>query len=145
MKKSKLWVRGDPARLGMVFTNLLGNALKYTPRGGTVSIGIESERDVANGDIGHVHIAVRDTGPGIPQEFRERIFDKFFRVETHVETTQAGTWGSGIGLYLCRQIIEAHGGKIACEARENGTGTRIVIDLPGTPFPVGRFLVAGSA
>jgi NtrC-family two-component system sensor histidine kinase KinB len=138
-------VRGDPARLGMVFTNLLGNALKYTPRGGTVSIGIESERDVANGDIGHVHIAVRDTGPGIPQEFRERIFDKFFRVETHVETTQAGTWGSGIGLYLCRQIIEAHGGKISCEAGENGTGTRIVIDLPGTPSPVGRFLVAGSA
>jgi two-component system, NtrC family, sensor histidine kinase KinB len=127
-------VRGDRARLGMVFTNLLSNALKYTPRGGAVSIGIASERNVANGHIGLVHIAVTDTGPGIPQEFRERVFDKFFRVGPHLEATQAGTWGSGIGLYLSRQIVEAHGGKISCEAGENGTGTRIVVDLPSAAF-----------
>jgi two-component system, NtrC family, sensor histidine kinase KinB len=138
-------VRGDPARLGMVFTNLLSNALKYTPRGGGVSVGILSERTVTNSHIGLVHIAVTDIGPGIPQEFRERVFDKFFRVEPHVEATQAGTWGSGIGLYLCRQIVEAHGGKISCEAGENGIGTRIVVDLPGAAPPVGRFLSAGSA
>jgi two-component system, NtrC family, sensor histidine kinase KinB len=136
-------VRGDPARLSMVFTNLLTNALKYTPRGGTVSIGIASERNAGNGHVGLVHIAVTDTGPGIPREFRERVFDKFFRVEPHVEATQTATWGSGIGLYLCRQIVEAHGGKISCETGENGIGTRIVLDLPGAPA-VGRFLSAGG-
>ncbi len=137
-------VRGDPARLGMVFTNLLSNALKYTPKGSAVSIGIVSERSAANGDTGLVHIAVTDTGPGIPYEFRERVFDKFFRVEPHVEASQAGTWGSGIGLYLCRQIVEAHGGKISCEAGEDGVGTRIVVDLPSVTLPAGRFLSAGS-
>jgi two-component system, NtrC family, sensor histidine kinase KinB len=111
-------VRGDPAQLSMVFTNLLSNALKYTPRGGAVSIGVVSERIAGNGHIGLVHIAVTDTGPGIPREFRERVFDKFFRVEPHVESAQARTWGSGIGLYLCRQIVEAHGGKISCGGRE---------------------------
>jgi NtrC-family two-component system sensor histidine kinase KinB len=138
-------VRGDPARLGMVFTNLLSNALKYTPKAGAVSIAIVAERNVTNGHIGRVHIAVMDTGPGIPQEFRERVFDKFFRVEPHLEATQGGTWGSGIGLYLCRQIVEAHGGKITCEAGEKGMGTWIVVDLPAAAPPGDRFLSADSA
>jgi len=137
-------VQGDPARLGMVFTNLLSNALKYTPSRGTVSIAITSDRNVHNGHGGFVHIVVTDSGPGIPQEFRERVFDKFFRVESHLEATQTGTWGSGIGLYLCRQIVEAHGGKISCGPGENGVGTEIVVDLPSAAAP-GRYLSAGTA
>ena len=77
-----------------------------------------------------LQIAVTDTGPGIPAAYRERVFDKFFRVEQHSENGQSGTKGAGIGLYLCRQIIDAHGGTIACETGENGLGTRIALVLP---------------
>ena len=112
---------GDPARLAMVFTNLLSNALKYTPRGGTVSIAT-SMQNAGNGGKALLQIAVTDSGPGVPPAFRERIFDKFFRVEQQTIGDQSGTWGAGIGLYLCRQIVEAHGGVISCEAGENGFG-----------------------
>ena len=77
-----------------------------------------------------LQIAVTDSGSGIPLAFRERIFDKFFRVEQQTVGDQSGTWGAGIGLYLCRQIVEAHGGTISCEAGENGLGTRITLVLP---------------
>ncbi len=123
-------VNGDPARLGMVFTNLLSNALKYTPHGGSVSISVTSGQN-GNGDgASGLQVAITDTGPGIPAAFRERVFDKFFRLEPHLEGGQSGNWGSGIGLYLCRQIIEAHGGKISCQAGENGVGTRIILLVP---------------
>jgi len=76
-----------------------------------------------------LHIAVTDTGPGIPAEFRERVFEKFFRVEQHRGSDLNGTRGAGIGLYLCRQIIEAHGGSIWCEPGDDGRGTRIAFLL----------------
>lgn len=122
-------VRGDPARLTMVFTNLLSNALKYTPRHGTVSI-TASKRDTQVGANPILQIAISDSGPGIPLAFRERIFEKFFRVEQQTLGDQSGTRGAGIGLYLCRQIVEAHGGVIACEPGDNGLGTRIALVLP---------------
>jgi NtrC-family two-component system sensor histidine kinase KinB len=128
-------VDGDPARLAMVFTNLLSNALKYTPAGGSVSIQIAPPRNAANGHAGFIRIAVTDSGAGIPAEFRERVFDKFFRVESHIAPGQSGTRGSGIGLYLCRQIVEAHGGKISCETGDNGAGTRIIFSLPAIASP----------
>jgi NtrC-family two-component system sensor histidine kinase KinB len=77
-----------------------------------------------------VHIAVTDTGPGIAAEFRERVFDKFFRVEHQRPAGGEGVRGTGIGLYLCRQIVAAHGGKIGCEPGDGGQGTRFAIDLP---------------
>jgi NtrC-family two-component system sensor histidine kinase KinB len=117
-------VRGDPARLGIVLANVLTNALKYTPRGGRVAVR------VAAGPPGALQIAVTDSGPGVPEEFRERVFEKFFRVEHHTPDGAGGVRGSGIGLYLCRQIVEAHGGTIRCEAGDGGCGTRIVIQLP---------------
>jgi NtrC-family two-component system sensor histidine kinase KinB len=72
-------VRGDPARLGVV----LGNALKYTPRGGRVTVRVSPAPPAAGAEGGAVQIAVTDTGPGVPEEFRERVFEKFFRVEHH--------------------------------------------------------------
>jgi two-component system, NtrC family, sensor histidine kinase KinB len=127
-------VIGDPARLGMVFTNLLSNALKYTHRGGTVSITVGSHVQMSNGGR-KLHVAVSDTGAGIPAEFRERVFEKFFRVEQQNGRPETGTWGAGIGLYLCRQIIEAHGGTITCGPGDDGAGTRFDLALPIADLP----------
>jgi two-component system, NtrC family, sensor histidine kinase KinB len=123
-------VRGDPVRLGMVFTNLLSNALKYTPHGGRVRISVASAQNAAVGADPLLQIAVTDTGPGIPAAFRERVFDKFFRVEQYLENGGSGTKGAGIGLYLCRQIVDAHGGKISCEPSDDGFGARIALVFP---------------
>jgi NtrC-family two-component system sensor histidine kinase KinB len=119
-------VLGDPMRLGIVISNLLTNALKYTSSGGRVSI------EVSSGAPGRrwARIRVTDSGRGIPFEFRERVFEKFFRVEHHRASTGPAVPGAGIGLYLCRQIIEAHGGTIACQAGPDGRGTRFTISLP---------------
>jgi NtrC-family two-component system sensor histidine kinase KinB len=122
-------VRGDAARLGIVFQNVLGNAVKYTPRGGTVTVRVSSGQNAGVAGPGTVQIAVTDTGPGIPAEFRERVFEKFFRVEHQRPDGLKSVRGAGIGLYLCRQIVEAHGGAIRCEAGEDGRGTRIAIHL----------------
>lgn len=70
-----------------------------------------------------------DTGPGVPSEFRERIFEKFFRVEHRQAGAVEGVRGAGIGLYLCRQIAEARGGSIRCEAGDEGRGARMVLRL----------------
>jgi NtrC-family two-component system sensor histidine kinase KinB len=116
-------VHGDAARLRTVFINLLTNALKYSPPGGTVTIGI------APGASGTVQVSVTDAGPGIPVELRERVFEKFFRVEHHQDNQTTQVRGTGIGLYLCRQIITTHGGSIWCEAGETG-GARFRLTLP---------------
>jgi NtrC-family two-component system sensor histidine kinase KinB len=127
------FLRGDPARLTMVLTNLLSNALKYTPRGGTVSI-LASMQNTGDGRKETLQVAVTDSGCGVPSAFRERIFDKFFRVEQHTVGEHGGIWGAGIGLYLCRQIVEAHGGAISCEGGENGSGTTMALVLPIDPL-----------
>jgi two-component system, NtrC family, sensor histidine kinase KinB len=115
-------VRGDGARLGIVLANLLTNALKYTPRNGRVSIQVTSSPLAnASGSAEHLQVSVSDSGPGIPAEYRGRVFEKFFRVE-HQRSGDGLVRGTGIGLYLCREIIEAHGGKIWCTDVENGTG-----------------------
>jgi NtrC-family two-component system sensor histidine kinase KinB len=123
-------VQGDPARLKIVFANLLTNALKYTPRGGEVTVQLASGQNAVATGPSPVQITVTDTGPGIPLALRERVFDKFFRVEDHRPDGPKGVRGTGIGLYLCREIIEAHGGTISCEAGAGGHGTRIAISLP---------------
>jgi len=122
-------VQGDAARLRLVLGNLLTNALKYTPRGGKVTIRVTPDKDDRSSGKSGLQMVVTDTGPGIPPEFRERVFEKFFRVEHQRETGQEGVRGAGIGLYLCRQIIEAHGGIIHCQAGDSGRGTRMVIHL----------------
>lgn len=124
------FVRGDAARLAIVFANLLGNALKYTPRGGTVVVQVQSGQNAGGSPGGLLQIAVTDTGPGIPAEFRERVFEKFFRVEHHHPGGSEGVRGTGIGLYLCRQIIGLHGGTIRCEPGDDGRGTRVAIAIP---------------
>lgn len=78
-----------------------------------------------------LYFAVTDAGPGIPAEFRERVFEKFFRVEHHRQVDAKERTGTGVGLYLCKHSITAHGEHIWRDAGEDSVGTRIAITLPG--------------
>jgi NtrC-family two-component system sensor histidine kinase KinB len=122
-------VKGDAARLRLVFMNLLTNALKYTPRKGEVVVRLASMQNAGPPGKSKLQITVTDSGPGIPSELRERVFEKFFRVEDERADGPKGVRGTGIGLYLCREIIEALGGTIACTAGDDERGTRIAVTL----------------
>jgi protein-histidine pros-kinase len=108
----------DPLRIEQVLTNLLDNAIRYSPDGGEVAV------EMTTPDSDHVQIAVRDHGPGIPEASRERIFDQFY--QAHASTA---TSGMGLGLYISRQFVELHGGQIAATAPPDG-GTRMIVTLP---------------
>jgi signal transduction histidine kinase len=113
-----LWVDVDPDRLSQVVGNLLANAIKYSPEGGAVEVRAETLR-------GDVRIVVRDSGLGIPREDQAHIFTKFFRGRA----AASGIPGTGLGLAVARQIVEAHGGLIGF-ASEEGRGTTFWIELP---------------
>lgn len=121
---SAVMVLADPTRLGQVFDNLLTNAVKYAP-GSPVTISIHENND-------RCHIAVKDSGPGIAPEHLEHLFKRFYRVVNQ----DSGTRGTGLGLFICREIVYAHFGEITVES-EIGAGTTFHITLPifkpGTP------------
>jgi two-component system sensor histidine kinase BaeS len=114
-------VRADAGRLLQVLTNLLNNALQYTPEGGRVSLSGE-----VHGREVFVHVA--DNGIGIPSEHLPYIFDRFYRVEKS-RSRQAGG-GSGIGLTISRHLVEAHGGRIWVESAGEGKGSTFSFSLP---------------
>jgi NtrC-family two-component system sensor histidine kinase KinB len=124
-------VVADQRRLRVVFDNLMSNAVKYTPSGGTITISAESD-ELQNipGTRGLVTIRVTDTGPGIPVAFRTRIFDKFFRLEHQHIDNRRQPRGAGIGLYMCRQVVELHGGHIRCDTGPDARGASMVVELP---------------
>jgi signal transduction histidine kinase/DNA-binding response OmpR family regulator len=111
-------VRGDRHRLLQVVTNLLSNAIKFTPAGGTVDVILRSGET-------YLEVGVRDTGPGIPAAALPTLFDRFTRVES---SGQAST-GTGLGLMIAKQIVEAHGGHIWVESQE-GKGSEFWFRLP---------------
>jgi NtrC-family two-component system sensor histidine kinase KinB len=126
-------VLADRVRLRAVVDNVLSNALKYTPTGGRIAV--ESHRvtpHMVNASA-NVWVRIADSGPGVPPAFRSRIFDKFFRLEHHQTRSGMEARGAGIGLFMCRQIVELHGGQIACDAGLDGRGTSITITLPQAP------------
>ncbi|WP_299026437.1 GAF domain-containing sensor histidine kinase [uncultured Thermanaerothrix sp.] len=110
----------DPQRLAQVFENLLSNAVKYAP-GSPVSISITSDAE-------GVHLTFEDRGPGIPEKYRQKIFERFFRVPD----VQPSVHGTGLGLFICKQIVQAHQGQIWVESQP-GQGTVFHIRLPWTP------------
>ena len=114
-------VLADPARLQIVFDNLLSNALKYTPMGGEVTVTAQPEN-------GMVRFAVEDTGIGIAPEFLPRIFEKFFRVpgQEHIS--------SGLGLTIVKEIVEAHGGAIEV-ASQPGKGSKFTFTVKAAQEP----------
>ena len=124
-------ILADAARLRSVFANVLTNALKYAPSGGAVVVRLTVRQNAGTNEGPALQVRVTDQGPGIPVEYRERVFEKFFRIEHHLgQSSNGGVRGTGIGLYLCREIIKAHGGTICCESGDDGIGTSIVISLP---------------
>ena len=113
-------VYGDERRLNQVFNNLVSNAIKYSPNGEDIFI-----RGSATGD--EVHVSVQDQGIGIPEHERHRIFQKFSRLDNALSRKTEGT---GLGLYLTKAIIEAHGGKIWFNSAGEGAGTTFTFSLP---------------
>jgi PAS domain S-box-containing protein len=108
----------DPHRMQEVLTNIINNAIKYTPEG-EVTISL-------TGDPSVIQIQVKDTGPGIPAEDLPHLFQKFYRVDSTMTRTIGGT---GLGLFICRKIIELYNGRIWVES-ELGKGTTCFINLP---------------
>ncbi|NMC12197.1 MAG: GAF domain-containing protein [Chloroflexi bacterium] len=110
-------VQADPLKVSRILANLLDNAVKYTPKGGEIGLSTSSVGD-------EVHVSVFDTGPGIPPEYREKIFQRFSQVPGQIGRRR----GSGLGLAFCKLAVEAQGGRIWVENTENG-GSRFVFTL----------------
>ncbi|MFW6253222.1 MAG: sensor histidine kinase, partial [bacterium] len=121
-----LQVYSDVHRTRTIVENLLNNAIKFTPQGGSIEVACTAATD---GDQARTLIEVRDSGEGIPAEHLKRIFmiDEVYRTEG-----TAGEKGSGLGLILCRELAERLGGRVWLESEE-GRGTRAYLELPAAP------------
>jgi two-component system sensor histidine kinase VicK len=115
--KDDIFVMADRSRLYQVFANLLNNAIKFTKDG---SIDIIQQRK--NGDVNEAVVIIRDTGVGIDPEILHRLFSKF--------ATKAERAGTGLGLFISKGIVEAHGGKIWAENNTDGKGATFYFSLP---------------
>jgi PAS domain S-box-containing protein len=113
-----LWAHVDPLRLEQVVTNLVDNAIKYSPDGGPIEV------ELSQPDAETVCLTVRDQGLGIAPSERERVFEQFYRA--HAESHLSGM---GVGLFVSRQIVQLHGGSIAAEPGPDG-GTWFIVTLP---------------
>jgi two-component system phosphate regulon sensor histidine kinase PhoR len=109
----------DPNKLRQVLVNLVDNAVKYSPAGGDVELSVQTGN-------GSCRIEVADNGLGIPPDERERIFEKFYRLDPQ---QSQGVGGSGLGLYICRELVERMDGQLVVES-EPGKGSRFTIVLP---------------
>jgi signal transduction histidine kinase len=112
-------VVGDRLRLQQVLANLLDNAMKYSPGGGRVHAEVTAVDGTAR-------VEIVDHGRGIPEDARDRIFERFYRVDPELT---GGVGGSGLGLYISKEIVERMGGRITVEANEP-RGSRFVVLLP---------------
>ena len=118
-----LVVNADPVGIERVLSNLIGNAIKYSPEGGPIEITLSEAVDAQE-----AHVSIRDCGIGIPEQDQARIFGQFARAGN---AESYGIGGTGLGLYLCRELVERHQGRIWFESRE-GQGTTFFVALPHT-------------
>nr|WP_229417869.1 response regulator [Pseudoduganella buxea] len=116
------WVEGDSTRLEQIFSNLLDNALKYTPPGGAIDIVMELDGD-------DIVLTVHDTGVGISAELLPHVFDVFVQGTSTLDRAQGGL---GIGLALVRRLVELHGGRVEAESAGPGAGSTFSLRLPRT-------------
>lgn len=115
---STAWLDRD--QIDQVLGNLVSNALKYTPEGGTI------ELEALKSEDGMLSISVRDSGIGIPKKDIERIFERFYRVDKARSRNMGGT---GLGLSIAREIVKAHGGSISLQSELN-EGSKVTFTLP---------------
>ncbi len=120
---SNLTARADSTRLKQILMNLLGNAIKFTPEGGRIELAAQQIGDI-------VRIEVRDSGPGIPPEEQQRIFDAFYRLCQ----SEKGAEGTGLGLAITRRLVELHGGQLGIES-QLGSGSCFYFTLPVVATP----------
>jgi signal transduction histidine kinase len=120
-RKTSRSILCDANKLRQVLVNLVDNAIKYSPDGGDVAIKLDS----VNGEC---LIEVADEGLGIPSSERERIFEKFYRLDPQ---QSRGVGGSGLGLYICRELVERMNGRLEVES-EPGRGSRFTVRLPAS-------------
>jgi signal transduction histidine kinase len=118
---SSLMVEVDRVRVEQVLSNLLGNAIKYSPQGGPIELTLREEVEPHE-----ALLSVRDRGIGIPANQQARIFGRFVRAEN---ARAAEITGTGLGLYLCRELVERHGGRLWFESGE-GAGSTFFMTLP---------------
>jgi PAS domain S-box-containing protein len=131
-------VRGDLVRLVQVVVNLLTNAANYTPPGGRIDIGL----DVAEGSPGEAIVTVVDNGVGIPLEMVARIFEPYQQAN---QSRERATGGLGLGLTVCRRLIEMHGGAVEAHSEGLGRGARFVVRIALAEASAGRRLTAEAS
>ncbi len=122
---SQVWIEADETRIEQIVTNLLGNALKFTPLGGAITVNVRSEDQYAL-------LAVQDTGIGISAETLPRIFDLFVQSDSNLDRSQGGL---GIGLTLVRRLAELHGGTVQTASDGAGMGSTFTVRLPAMTDP----------
>ena len=115
-------ITGDPRQLRHVFDNLISNAIKYSPNGGTITIGGRSREN-------QVQVFIQDEGIGLSEADAAHVFDRFYRADDSLTRSAPGT---GLGLFLVKAIINAHGGKIWVSSHQNQNGTTFTFTLPRT-------------
>lgn len=130
LEEAPCW--GDPVQLGHVLRNLLSNAVQYTPEGGKVWIRTLVRED-ERGKL-WARLEVEDTGIGVPPEDREKIFQRFYRVDRG-RSRQAG--GTGLGLAIVKHIVQRHDGRVWVEGRAEGQGSLFVVEIPFHKGPDG--------
>jgi signal transduction histidine kinase len=113
-------LRGDALRLGQVVTNIIGNALRYTPAGGRIEVTVTSELE-------HAVIVVADTGTGIEPALLPRVFERFHQ---GARVRSSGSRGLGLGLYIVHHIVTLHGGTITAASAGRGQGSQFTVRLP---------------